>query len=534
MSIEAFAQDEWRFKRNITLYYGMRYSRYGSPWETNGRLTSFDPFVFNRATSFLVSGNGNRVLGTGNPLDGIIINSQNPVAGATISPFGKSITRTPNNFAPRVGIAWDPFKKGTTSVRAGYGMYFDQVSFNPWETIISTNPPFQQKASVTLATLDNPLGGNPVVSLAPQRVYGIDPNWKTPYVQHWSLDIQHQFGQKTLVTAGYYGSKGVHLTGLVDLNLLPPGYAIGLGATACAPAGSTSTTPSVPCQVAHQVFTNSGTSATTGEAILNQIRPYRGYDDVRYLQTAFDSNYHSLQITAQRRFTRSSQINMAYTWAKNMTNSQNEFATAPQNTYDLKAEYARANLDRRHVLNVNYVYELPYFSDQKGFQGKLLGGWQLSGIFYYYTGLAFSPATSSNDPAGIGFLGNSPSGGRPDLICDPNTLSHNVPPTLWFDKACLANPPGVAGVDAVNRVGNAGRNTINGPSTTRLDATLAKNIRFSESKSIQLRWEVFNVLNHTNFTTFLSTNVTSASAGLINIGTTRDARSMQLAIKFLF
>jgi len=107
-------------------------------------------------------------------------------------------------------------------------------------------------------------------------------------------------------------------------------------------------------------------------------------NDVRYLETAFDSNYHSLQITAQRRFTRSSQINMAYTWAKNMTNSQNEFATAPQNTYDLKAEYARANLDRRHVFNINYVYEIPYFSDQKGFQGKLLGGWQFSGIFYYY------------------------------------------------------------------------------------------------------------------------------------------------------
>jgi len=522
-SIEAFAQDEWRIKRNLTLYYGMRYSRYQSPWSVDGRLTSFDPEVFDRSRAFQVQGNGQRVAGTGDPFDGLIINSQNPIPGMTISPYGKSVTRTPNNFAPRVGIAWDPFKKGTTSVRVGYGMYFDQVSFNPWETITSTNPPFQQKLSITQTTLDDPLAGNPVISLSPVRVYGIDPNFKTPYVQHWSFDVQHQFGQKTLVTAGYYGSRGVHLTGLVDLNLLPPGYAIGLGPTAC--AVGTSTTPTAPCQVSGQVFTTSGQ-----EAILGQIRPYRGYDDVRYLETAFDSNYHSLQITAQRRFSRSSQINMAYTWAKNMTNSQNEFATAPQNTYDLKAEYARANLDRRHVFNINYVYEIPYFSDQKGFQGKLLGGWQFSGIFYYYTGLAFAPATSSNDPAGLGLLGNSPSGSRPDMLCDPNaTATHDLTPAVWFNTACFANPPA-----GDNDVGNAGRNTINGPSTTRLDATLAKNIRFSESKSIQLRWEVFNVLNHTNFTTFSSTNVTSSVFGQINLAAARDARSMQLAIKFSF
>jgi hypothetical protein len=534
-SIEAFGQDEWRFRSNITLYYGMRFSRYQSPWSGDGRLTNFDPFVFNPATAFQVFGNGNRVANSGDPFDGLVVNSQNPVPGMTVSPYGKSITRTPNNFAPRVGIAWDPFKKGTTSVRAGYGIYFDQVSFNPWETITSTNPPFQNKVSVTSATLDNPTGGSAVVSLAPQRVYGIDPNWKTPYVQHWSLDIQHQFGAKTLVTAGYYGSRGVHLTGLVDINLLPAGYALNLGATACAPTIGSTTAKSVPCQPQGYIFTASGAGSTTdplkpGEGILNQIRPYRGYDDVRYLQTAFDSNYHSLQVTAQHRFTQSSQINMAYTWSKNMTDAQNEFSTAPQNTYDLRAEYARAIFDRRHIFNTNYVYEVPYYSDQKRFQGKLLGGWQLSGIFYFYTGLGFSPSTSSSDPAGLGLLGNSPSGARPNLVCDPNSIPHSLPPGLWFDKTCLVNP-------TTNAVGNAGRNTIQGPSTTRLDATLAKNIRFSESKSLQLRWEVFNVFNHTNFTTFLSTSAAASSAasvGKINIGAARDPRTMQLAAKFNF
>src|SRR5438132_8380912 len=148
-----------------------------------------------------------------------------------------------------------------------------------------------------------------------------------------------------------------------------------------------------------------------------------------------------------------------------MTNSQNEFATAPQNTYDLKAEYARANLDRRQVLSINYIYELPWFSLQRNLKEKFLGGWQISGITVHYTGLGFSPATSSNDPAGIGFLGSSPSGARPDVICDPNANSPHTE-LQGLNSACFANPP--AGVKTVR---NAGRTTTTGPRPSRLHAT---------------------------------------------------------------
>ena len=534
-SIEAFAQDEWRFRSNITISYGMRFSRYGQPWEANGRLTNFVPSVFNSAQAFqilahpLFADDGTRIPGTGNPLNGIIVNSQNPIPGATISPYGKAIARTPNNFAPRMGIAWDPFKKGTTSIRMGYGLYYDQVSFNPWESLVSTNPPFQARAVINPTTLDNPLGGNPVVSNAVQDVYGIDTNFKTPYVQHWSLDVQHQFGPKTLVSVGYFGSKGTHLTGLVDRNLLPPGYAL---TQTC--VTNTATAATAPCQTAGVAFTSNSArttaalvAANTSEILLNEIRPFRGFGAVRYLQTAFDSNYHSLQVKAQRRFARGSQINLAYTWSRNMTTSQNEFSTAPQDTYHLNNEYSRAVFDRRHVLSVNYIYELPFHEKQEGAVGKLLGGWQLSGITYWYTGLGFSPSTSSNDPSGLGLLGSSPSAARPDFLCDPNVNAPHLV-TQWFNTSCFANPP--AGV--TGRVGNAGRNTILGPPTTRFDATLSKSIRLSESKSIQLRWEVFNIFNHTNFTTFASTNVTSAVFGQVNA--TRDPRNMQLGAKFIF
>lgn len=520
-SIEAFAQDEWRFKSNITLYYGARFSRFGQPWDRNGRMTSFNPAAYSPSQAFQILANGNRVAGTGNPLNGIMMNSQASVAGATVSPFGKSVAPTRNNFAPRVGIAWDPFKKGTTSVRAGYGVYFDQLSFNHYETeLVARNPPFQQQIVINPATLDNPLAGTTAVNLSVQDVSGIDQNFKTPYVQSWSLDVQHQLNSKTLVTAGYFGSRGTHLSGLVDENLLPPGFAL----TQTCRTNNTNPATFGPCQLPEQVFTSAGTAAG-GEAILNQIRPFRGYGAVRMLETRFNSNYHSLQVTGQQRFLRSSQVNLAYTWSRNMTDSQNEFLSSPQNTYNIHNEYSRANLDRRHVLSVNYIYELPFFTRQADFKEKLLGGWQISGITYYFTGLGFSPATSSNDPAGLGLLGNSPSGARPDVICDPNS---DAPHTFlqWFNKACFANPPA-----GVNRVGNAGRNTILGPSTTRFDATLAKNIRFSESRSLQLRWEVFNIFNHTNFTT-LGLNITATNYGTVT--GVRDPRNMQLGVKFIF
>jgi hypothetical protein len=520
-SIEAFAQDEWRYKSNITLYYGVRFSRFGQPWDGNGRLTSFNPALYDPNQAFQVLANGLRVAGTGNVMNGIIVNSQVTVPGATVSPWGKSVAPTRNNFAPRVGIAWDPFKKGTTSVRAGYGMYYDQLSFSFEETgLVGTNPPFQALATLNPVTLDNPLAGNPTVSLTVPTVAGIDPNFKTPYVQSWSLDVQHQINSKTLFTVGYYGSRGTHLSGLLDANLLPPNFAISLGPNGCR---TNNVAPATfgPCQVAGTQFTSS-----TAELLLNQIRPFRGYGPVRLLQTRFNSNYHSLQITAQRRFSRNSQLNVAYTWAKNLTNSQNESSTAPQNTYQLHDEYSPANLDRRHVLNVNYIYEVPFFAGKTGATGAALNGWQISGITYYFTGLPFTATTANIDAPGLGLLGASPSGFRPDVICDPNSGGAGSF-AQFFNTACFANVPA-----GVNRVGNEARGVIKGPTTTRFDATLAKSFKFSESKSVQLRLEVFNIFNHTNFTTVALAVSTPQTFGTVT--GVRDPRNMQLGIKFLF
>lgn len=530
--IEGYGQDEWRFRKNLTLYYGVRYSYFGAPYDVNGRLSTFDPKLFSASNAPLVNGAGNRVVGTGNFCNGMIVNAQNFQTAAnnctpTISPWGKSVVRAPKkDFGPRVGLAWDPFGKGTTSIRTGYGIFYDQVLNGTYEQNIGQNAPYQETFTQTLTRLDQPVPTGTVVTAAAAlttlSVRALEPEWKDPYMQQWSFDVQHQFGKtgKTLLDIGYYGSKGTHLIGTFELNEVPPGKAL---TTLC--ATGTSTTPTIPCQNAGAAFTS-----TANSAILDQIRPYRGYRSIAIITPQFNSNYHSLQVSAVQRFTGTSQVQLAYTWSKNLTDNQTDRSTAPENSYNIGVDRGRATLDRRHILVVNYIYELPFFRKQKDFAGKVLGGWQASGIAVYNTGLPFTPATSSFDAGGLGNVPALVAGNRPNVLCDPNA---NAPHDRlkFFNTACFQLNPTTTTSGVLNVVGNGGRGIINGPSTTRFDFTMTKIIRFGETVQLQLRGEAFNILNHTNFQTII-TNVTAGNYGQVTV--VRDPRSIQLGAKIIF
>lgn len=531
-TFEAYAQDEWRVRNNLTVYYGVRYSFFGSPWDKNGRLTNFVPELWDASQAPQVTGAGNRVPGTGNYCNGLIANAQNYTTGPAnfnctpiASPWGKFIMDAPkNDFAPRIGFAWDPFGKGTTSIRTGYGIYHEQVLNGTLLQQIGLNPPYQQTCTVTGVNIANPVPGgncNVAASNVAPNLRGIQADWQTPYMQHWSLDFQQQLDNKTFLSVGYYGSKGVHLIGGFEQNTLPPGYAISLGATGCAVGAST--TPTAPCQVAGTAFFSSAATS-----ILDQIRPFRGYRSLNIVQTRYNSNYHSAQVSFKRRFTGDSYFDLAYTWSKNLTDNLSDRSHAPQNSYDIKSEYGLANFDRRHILTMNYVYELPFYRSQQGFAGKVLGGWQASGIMTFQSGLPFTVVTSSFDAAG---LGNSPaliSGNRPTMLCDPNEGGAQTQ-QQWFNTSCFALNPLSSATNIANVPGSAGRSTILGPGTKRVDFTLAKNIRFTENLRLQLRAEVFNIFNWTNFRG-LSLNRTAANFG--QVISVRDPRTMQFAAKF--
>lgn len=552
-ALEWYAQDEWRLRRNLTLSIGVRYSFFGSPRDENGRLSNFVPELFNRANSPDVTGAGSRVVNPArNFCGGIIVNSQNYQTAAnnctpTVSPWGEHVIKvSKTDFAPRFGIAWDPFGKGMTSIRTGYGIYHEQVLNGTFLQNIGVNPPYQLNATASNTSLNNPAANAAAaISLVTPSLRAVQSDWNTPYMQHWSLDWQQQLTRRTLVTIGYYGSKGTHLQGLTEKNSLPVGQAL---ASQCAPGnnyvGQAAPFTLVACQQPGYAFRNSATTALQGNTnvvgataftdvlILDQLRPYRGYRSIAMVEPRYDSNYHSLQVSAQQSFAGGSFINANYTWSKNLTTSINDRSTSPQNAYDIRSEYQLAAFDRRHILSINYSYEVPFFSKQEGFVGKVLGGWQLSGIVTYNTGIPFTATTSLYDAAGLGIVNTNPAA-RPNLLCDPNSGGGRTP-QQWFNTSCFTtNPPLVTGVftPVPNVVGNTARGNIEGPPTTRFDITAVKNLRFGERFRLQFRAEAFNVFNQSNFRG-LQTNVTSAAFG--QVISVRDPRTMQFGLKFNF
>ena len=542
---ETYAQDEWRFRPNLTLYYGLRYSYFGAPIDKNGRLSNFDPALYSLATAPQVTGAGNRVVGTGNFCDGMIVNSQNVQTAPNgcvpaASPFGQAVVKAPkNDFQPRVGLAWDPFKKGKTSIRTGYGIYYDQVLNGTYEQNIGRNPPYQNTISVSASSfpvgttppsLDQPIppgqSVGPVASLAALSVLAIQPNWKDPYMQHWSLEIQQQFGAKTMLSVGYFGSKGTHLIGAFELDELPPGFALNSRCATGSNTLQTANVTTVPCQTPGTYFGGTGGVSSN---ILDQIRPYRGYRSINMITPQFNSNYHSLQTFLTRRFGSTSQLNVAYTWAKNLTDNQNDRSNAPEDSYNIRLDRGRATLDRRHIFTANYIYDLPFFYKRNDLAGRVLGGWEMSGIVTLQSGLPFTVTGANFDPTGLGNIPAIIAGNRPNVLCDPNA---GAPQTFekFFNTQCFQ--PNPTSGTAPFALGNAGRGIINGPSTKRVDFSLFKNFSFGETKKLQLRAEAFNVFNHTNFRSFASTSVASTVFGVI--GAVRDPRTIQLGVKFYF
>jgi hypothetical protein len=527
---EFFGQDEWRVRPNLMLDLGVRYSLFMSPTSPNHLLSTFDANLFSASPAAAIQTGIDPNTGGYyvNPVDA----SKLPglIQSGVNSPYGESLAPTQKkNFAPRFGFAWDPWGTGKTSVRGGYGIFYGTNSVDNHEYSQNTNPTFSPQNAFYLQTnLTNPTGpaAGPNTTLTPPTIYGPNPQaWKPPYTEQYDIDIQRQITPTMMLDIGYYGNVGRHLMGVVDVN--------------------------TPKPLAFQNIPGYCASYATSECyfhafdyqLLNQVRPYQGYDAINLFSSVYTSSYNGLQAQLQKQFTDNSQVVLNYTWSHDLTDASENFRGA-QNAYNLKGDWGNSVFDRRHVFSGSYVYFLPFYKNQQGFTGHVLGGWELSGVVYLTSGRHYDPSVSScrEDFAGLGLCGNTWAGDRPDQIADPNA---GAPHTIeqWFNTAafvipgCTVASPKCYPTDPPLRPGNASRGSIVGPSYKRWDASIFKNAKISERVNMQFRAEFFNALNTVNLAqgapaSGLSTSRTSSLFG--RILNARDPRNIQFALKLTF
>ncbi len=210
---EGFAQDDWRIKPNLTINFGVRYSLFLQPTDSKGELTAFDQSLYSAANAPVITAAG--LLATQN--------AQTYLNGIVKGGKGRVSTQDRTDFAPRFGFAWDPYKDGKTSLRGGYGIFYDSTLVGTFEQTIFQNPPYVNAGSIPNVTLANPAGGTATVSNTPKYIRSTGTSLPTPYLQQWSFGVDRQINRTTFVNVSYVGTKGTHLIGIVDLNTVQPG-----------------------------------------------------------------------------------------------------------------------------------------------------------------------------------------------------------------------------------------------------------------------------------------------------------------------
>ncbi len=456
-----FVEDNWKLSKNLTVNWGLRYDAFPNfPWvEVHNRMANFVPAL-------------DQVVDVGTP--------QLPSRSATKNSW--------LDFGPRLGLA---YKVGNHMVlRAAYGVYYEGEPI-PETNLPGSNPPFtgsvaftndktNYPGAITLAQ-GFPAPTTTVYPTAGATIEAIDGNFRIPYAQQWNAGLQREFNGGIVLSASYVGTKGTALVLNPDINQPVPG----------------------PGAVAAR-------------------RAYPLFGSIPTVESVGNSTYHSLQLSAEKRFAKGLSFLLSYTLSHAI--DQGDFLTAPQNSLNFTQDRGNGAYDVRNHFSGSWTWALPGHLRQP--VDMLLGGWQLNGIASIYSGLPFTVTSATNTLNGSGTQRANRIGSGV-LPSDQRTLQE------YFNISAFVTP-------ALYQFGNSGRDILTGPGTFQVDGSLFKNFHYTKSERtyVQFRCEVFNVANSPQFNNPASAIGNPAAGTITSAGSKptlqRTSRQIQLALKLYF
>ena len=523
---EGFAQDSWKTTPRLHFDYGFRYSiivPYHAEW---ANMIAFDPQFYDPSKAVTIDPKTGLITGTPTidqlyngmviPGSGFPSSATGRVPEATSGLYNNLFRGVPNHYSdiqwgeiqPRLGVAYSLNDK--TVFRAGAGRFTTRLGVSD-SIFLGGNPPFQPNASVTNGSADNPGGGG--AASIPLVVTTQSKAFKPPEAWAWNFTVERELPWRSLLSVGYVARRGLHLQREADINQ-PPVSAL--------------TDPA-------NFFVDPADGKTKLKNI-NAFRPYLGFGSIRQTDDVANSMYNSLQIAWNRRYSGGLQFGVSYTLSKSMDNGSNQRDVVPD-TYDVSMLWGPSEFDARHILVLNYLYDLPFFKNHSTLSGKLLGGWQISGVTQFQTGLPCG-ATEAKDYAGVGLDSNFGCGtngqyyvvnGTPKIIGTFGTSGQ------WFDTSVFTKP--AAGTFNTQRV----RDLIYQPGYQNWNLALFKVFPIDEQRGFQFRAEAFNFINHPNWGGGsgggVNFNPTSSNFGKVTTkggGVAGGERNLQLSLRFYF
>jgi hypothetical protein len=494
---EAFVADSWKVGRRLSLELGLRW-QFGQPIYTQANnLANFDPSLYNpaQAVTILANGNidpakgGNRYNGLVRVGNGVPPEELGRVPGGDSAevlavPAGapRGLYEGHHYFMPRVGFAYSPFDDHKTSIRGGFGMYYDRIEGNLIFPSLS-NPPYASSAQFQNANLSNITGGSTVVAPWAQ-INAVNPALDTPYTMSFSLSVQRELPRGIFAEASYVGNLGRHLIRQPDIN--------------------------------QPTFDQIRNNAPPGPNLpTNALRPFKGFTAIRMRMSDSTSNYHGMQLYAAKR-KGDLLMTTSYTWSKVLTDASG-FNDNPEDPFNRKFNYGPATFDRRHVFALAYTYTVNMFSRTHGFARAVLHGYEVSGITRFQSG-PYLTVTATGDT----LFGNR----RADCIGSDVLIPNGERgPNGWINRSAFQPAP-------ATRRGTCGVGTVEGPGAQTWDFSLRRRFAVTEKFNLQFQADIFNAFNRTNFRD-LDTNFTNTNT-FGTISTSGPPRNIQFGLKLTF